>query len=124
MTNLREAVIKLANEKPELRKHLVPLLRKTAVIIYEPFPPDEPENDAYHKNLATKTMWGKIKRFDPDAQFLKNTDLNLKGGEASLAFFSNRVPTREGRRFQSVVPLLYTEAGGDFLGGWIYYTPW
>ena len=31
MPSLRESVIKLANEKPELRKHLVPLLQKTAL---------------------------------------------------------------------------------------------
>ncbi|MFA6235532.1 MAG: hypothetical protein WC824_15290 [Bacteroidota bacterium] len=31
MSDLRQAVIKLAREIPELRKHLVPLLRKTAM---------------------------------------------------------------------------------------------
>ena len=31
MSSLREAVIRLASENPELRKHLIPLLRKTAM---------------------------------------------------------------------------------------------
>ena len=52
MSSLREAVIKLASDKPELRQHLVPILQKTAVKIW-------------HDEKAMKDFLNKSENADP-----------------------------------------------------------
>ena len=54
MNDLRQAVIKLAHEVPEMRKHLVPILRKTAAPNYQDYVEDKRKDG---KKPLSKEEW-------------------------------------------------------------------
>ena len=114
MSNLREAVIKLADENPELRKHLVPILQKTAE--YEGLLDEE---DGRQQREYQNEQWlRKIRKIDPDVEEYEGySGRGMYGEESDLAFTSRFGPREpEGKKFQN---LGFTV---DNMGrNWIYY---
>lgn len=57
MSELREKLIRLANANPEMRKHLVPLLREGAYPSPSPYQSWQHEHEFYLQQLRDAEIW-------------------------------------------------------------------
>ena len=90
---LRSKVIRLAHQKPELRKHLLPLVEKTSGLYYDPDPEVRSRDEARELARAFASDLSKVLGVEVDAQY--NDDDNAGYEFLCQAYLFPKDETRE-----------------------------
>ena len=99
--NLRNKIIRLAHSKPELRKHLLPLLSKTGGVYYDPNPPTRSHNEARELANAFAKDLEKVLGVKVDAQYNDDDNIGYEFRSLVLMFPDNDSSTYFTPRGQS-----------------------